>query len=64
MVKNTLFTLLVAGILALGAAPAQAQFKPTKPIELLVHTGPGGGGTCWRGLFRAPWTRKSWRPCA
>jgi putative tricarboxylic transport membrane protein len=25
-----------------GAAPAQA-FKPTRPIEVVVHTGPGGG---------------------
>jgi len=28
---------------ALAAAPAWAQFKPTKPVELIVHTGPGGG---------------------
>jgi putative tricarboxylic transport membrane protein len=26
------------------AAPAAAQFKPSKPIEVIVHTGPGGGG--------------------
>lgn len=29
---------------AIGAGPSAAQgFKPTKPIELVVHTGPGGG---------------------
>ncbi len=28
---------------ALAAAPAWAQFKPTKPVEFIVHTGPGGG---------------------
>jgi putative tricarboxylic transport membrane protein len=25
------------------AAPAIAQWKPTKPVDLIVHTGPGGG---------------------
>jgi putative tricarboxylic transport membrane protein len=25
------------------AMPALAEFKPTKPIEVIVHTGPGGG---------------------
>jgi putative tricarboxylic transport membrane protein len=29
---------------AIGAGPSAAQgFKPAKPIELVVHTGPGGG---------------------
>src|SRR5688572_30266160 len=28
---------------ALAAAPAIAQWKPTKPVEVIVHTGPGGG---------------------
>lgn len=28
---------------ALAAAPVWAQFKPTKPVEFIVHTGPGGG---------------------
>ncbi len=27
----------------LAVAPAWAQFKPTKPVEFIVHTGPGGG---------------------
>jgi putative tricarboxylic transport membrane protein len=36
---------LIAIVLALGfAAPLAAQsFKPAKPIEAVVHTGPGGG---------------------
>jgi putative tricarboxylic transport membrane protein len=25
------------------AVPAMAQWKPTKPVDLIVHTGPGGG---------------------
>ena len=29
--------------LALAAAPAWADWKPTKPVEVIVHTGPGGG---------------------
>src|SRR5687767_2201211 len=35
--------LLAATAIALAAAPAGAQWKPTKPIEIIVHTGPGGG---------------------
>ena len=31
-----------AACLAL-AAPALAQWKPSKPVEVIVHTGPGGG---------------------
>jgi putative tricarboxylic transport membrane protein len=27
----------------LAAIPAAAQWKPTKPVEVVVHTGPGGG---------------------
>lgn len=34
---------LAACAAALVAAPAWAQFKPTKPVEFIVHTGPGGG---------------------
>ena len=35
---------LVGAVLAAGtAAHAQEAFKPTKPVELVVHTGPGGG---------------------
>jgi putative tricarboxylic transport membrane protein len=33
---------LAAALLPL-AAPAIAEFKPTKPVEVIVHTGPGGG---------------------
>jgi putative tricarboxylic transport membrane protein len=33
--------LAAAGLLA--ALPAQADWKPTRPIEVVVHTGPGGG---------------------
>jgi putative tricarboxylic transport membrane protein len=38
-------TLLAAATLALiaGAAPALAQFTPSKPIEVVVHSGPGAG---------------------
>jgi putative tricarboxylic transport membrane protein len=35
---------IVGAALALPPAFALAQFKPTKPIEVVVHTGPGGGG--------------------
>jgi putative tricarboxylic transport membrane protein len=35
--------ILAACAAALAVAPAWAQFKPTKPVEIVVHTGPGGG---------------------
>lgn len=37
---------MIAAALAaasLSVVPAWAQFKPTKPVEFIVHTGPGGG---------------------
>jgi putative tricarboxylic transport membrane protein len=35
---------LALSIAALAlAAPAVAQWKPTKPVDIIVHTGPGGG---------------------
>lgn len=37
-------TLLAAALAAASmAAPALAEFKPSKPVEIIVHTGPGGG---------------------
>lgn len=38
----TAFVFSVA-IYAAGATPALAQFTPTKPIEVVVHSGPGAG---------------------
>jgi putative tricarboxylic transport membrane protein len=36
--------LVLALVLALAAAPASSQgFTPTRPVEAVVHTGPGGG---------------------
>ena len=29
--------------MAMGAGAAGAEWKPTKPVEVIVHTGPGGG---------------------
>lgn len=35
---------LVAALAAMAlAGPAVAQWKPTKPVDVIVHTGPGGG---------------------
>jgi putative tricarboxylic transport membrane protein len=38
-------TLVALMLAAVAAAPlaAPAQWKPTKPVEVIVHTGPGGG---------------------
>lgn len=35
--------ILAACAAAIASAPAWAQFKPVKPVEIVVHTGPGGG---------------------
>jgi len=42
MLKNAT-VMAVAAAAALLSGPAAAEFKPTKPIEVIVHTGPGGG---------------------
>lgn len=35
----------ILALLAVGAGPAGAQgYKPSRPIEIVTHTGPGGGG--------------------
>ena len=36
------FVLAVAALAGVGGL-AHAQWKPTKPVEVIVHTGPGGG---------------------
>lgn len=41
--KSRSLLLLAACAAILGAAPVSAQFKPVKPVELIVHTAPGGG---------------------
>ncbi len=42
--KRTSIGALVGAMLAAGAAAqAQEAFKPTRPVDLVVHTGPGGG---------------------
>src|SRR5262245_45195601 len=40
-----LFSGLAFSLAAAGAVPAAAQgFKPTRPVEIVTHNGPGGGG--------------------
>ena len=43
MILRTAVPVLALALGALAAAPAAAQWKPTKPVEVVVHTGPGGG---------------------
>ncbi|HET9405561.1 MAG TPA: tripartite tricarboxylate transporter substrate binding protein [Burkholderiales bacterium] len=47
--------LLMAAVFPmLAAGPAVAQFKPSKPVEFVTHTGPGGGGDVFaRGIAAA-----------
>jgi putative tricarboxylic transport membrane protein len=40
--KHRLFVAVIAGA-ALLSANVSAQWKPTNPVEIMVHTGPGGG---------------------
>jgi putative tricarboxylic transport membrane protein len=40
--RKALYVALLAAALAAGPAAGQ-EFKPTRPIEFVVHTGPGGG---------------------
>ena len=42
ILKNLVLLLGLSALGSLGIAHAQA-FKPSKPIEIVVHTGPGGG---------------------
>jgi putative tricarboxylic transport membrane protein len=42
--KRHLSIAALAAAAALASGSALAQWKPTKPIEFIVHTGPGGGG--------------------
>jgi putative tricarboxylic transport membrane protein len=43
MTRTLIYTLVGAAV-AIGAPSASAaEFKPTRPIEVVVHTGPGGG---------------------
>lgn len=39
IVRNAMAAVALAAL----SAGAQAQWKPTKPVEVIVHTGPGGG---------------------
>jgi putative tricarboxylic transport membrane protein len=41
---SKLSIVIVGATLALSSTLALAQWKPSKPIEVIVHTGPGGGG--------------------
>jgi putative tricarboxylic transport membrane protein len=34
---------IAASVLAIAVPAVHAQWKPTKPVEVIVHTGPGGG---------------------
>jgi putative tricarboxylic transport membrane protein len=44
MMKFRLIGVSLGLLLAAGAwSPATAQWKPTSPVEVVVHTGPGGG---------------------
>ena len=43
MNRRILLTTALAMGAALMAPAAQAEWKPTRPIELVVHSGPGGG---------------------
>ena len=43
MNRALLIAAVCAGVVAFGAAQAQGGWKPTKTVDVIVHTGPGGG---------------------
>mgnify|MGYP001304120925 CR=1 FL=1 len=44
----------LTGLSMMGGAAIAEDFKPTKPVELVVHTGPGGGNDAFaRGVLNA-----------
>ena len=43
MIGRMLVSLAALALVATGAGPAAAQFKPTRTIEFVVHGGPGSG---------------------
>ena len=44
MFHSRVILFIAASVVAMLAVPAaHAQFKPTKTVEVIVHTGPGGG---------------------
>ena len=43
MSKRLISSLAMAALVVAAAWPAQAQFKPTKQVEFVVHGGPGSG---------------------
>jgi putative tricarboxylic transport membrane protein len=43
MKSRLIFTMMVATLVAASPAALAQSFQPSKPIEIVVHTGPGGG---------------------
>jgi putative tricarboxylic transport membrane protein len=43
MIERMLSSLAAIALVAAGALPAHAQFKPTRTVEFVVHGGPGSG---------------------
>jgi len=43
MNRSTFIRAALAGAALAAVAPAHADWVPTKPVEIIVHTGPGGG---------------------
>jgi putative tricarboxylic transport membrane protein len=41
--QSRIVKLAIAAVLCAFSAAAAADWKPTKPVEVVVHTGPGGG---------------------
>lgn len=55
MLRTT--TALAAVAAALAASPAQAEWKPSKPVEFVVTSGPGGGTDNFARLVQAVVTK-------
>ena len=48
-----IFVLVFAGLVFVNGPAAAQGFKPTRPVEVVVHTGPGGGSDVFARLMTA-----------
>ncbi len=56
----SLLIMTLAGALAAGTCAAQSEWKPSKPVEFVVGSGPGGGNDRTARLMQKIWRETKW----